>query len=312
MEISPFRRSMTYKPFAFPFAIELTIRHENAHWIESEIDLADDIHEWKTNKLSDIEKAYITNILRLFTQSDVAVASNYIDHLLPTFQNNEIRQMLLSFASRESTHQRSYALLNESLCLPDSEYHAFLSYVEMCDKLENMTNLSMFNDNEVALSLIKCVFSEGLSLFASFAMLLNFQRSGRMKGMGKVVEWSIRDETMHVEGLVALFHATGYRPLYSSVFDLCETFVKLEDAFIDLAYGKIGTIAGLSCDDMKRYVRYIADNRMIQLQYEPIFAIGKNPLSWMDWIVNGVDHTNFFENKITEYDVAGLRGTWAY
>jgi ribonucleotide reductase beta subunit family protein with ferritin-like domain len=312
MEISPFRRSMTYKPFAFPWSNALAIRHENAHWLESEIDLADDIHDWKTNRLTQIEKDYITNILRLFTQSDVAVASNYADFLIPTFHNNEIRQMLLSFASRECTHQRSYSLLNDSLGLPDSEYHAFLGYSQMSKKLEYMTDLDMSSDDQIALSLIKCVFSEGLSLFASFAMLLNFQRSGRMKGMGKVVEWSIRDETMHVEGLCQLFHTVGVRPLYSRVFELCETFVRLEDAFIDLAYEKIGVISGLSCDDMKRYVRYIADHRMIQLQYEPVFAIGKNPLPWLDWIVNAVDHTNFFENKITEYDVAGLRGTWAY
>jgi len=312
MEPSPYNPSRTFKPFLYPWAQELTIRHEKAHWIESEIDLADDVHDWKTGKVSDLEKDYITSILRLFTQSDVAVGSNYYNHLIPCFQNNEIRNMLGSFACREGTHQRSYALFTDTLCLPDQEYSAFLDYKEMVKKLSFMTSLDTSTDEQVALSLVKCVLSEGVSLFSSFAMLLSFQRFGKMKGMGKVVEWSIRDETMHVEGLVGLFHALGHRPVYSKVFDLVEDAIRLEDSFIDLAYSNIGNLDDLHKEDMKKYIRFVADARMIQLGYDPVFYVGVSPFPWMTWITAGVDHTNFFENKITEYDCGNLRGTWAY
>ena len=69
--------SETYKPFYYPWAVDLTVRHEKAHWIEEEVDLSEDVTDWKMNKVSSVEKEYITNILRLFTQSDVAVGQNY-------------------------------------------------------------------------------------------------------------------------------------------------------------------------------------------------------------------------------------------
>ena len=154
--------------------------------------MSEDVSDWKGGKVTDIEKEYITNILRLFTQSDVAVGQNYFDQFIPKFKNNEVRNMLGSFASREGIHQRAYALLNETLGLSDAEYHAFLEYKEMANKLAFMQKSDNSTHRGLALAVAKSVFNEGVALFASFVMLLNFQRFGKMKGMGKVVEWSIR------------------------------------------------------------------------------------------------------------------------
>lgn len=307
----------TYKPFLHPWAVDLTIRHEKAHWVEEEIDLSEDVQDWKSGKMSTMEKAYVMNILRLFTQSDVAVGQNYYDLFIPIFKNNEIRNMLGSFACREGTHQRAYALFTDTLCLPDSEYHAFLSFVEMTDKVEFMQSADLSTTQGIALALVKSVFNEGVSLFSSFAMLLHFQRYGKMKGMGKVVEWSVRDETMHVDGITQLFHkvCAGVPELAPSLLsdrirDISSQVIALEDRFIDLAYSEIGSLENMTKDDMKRYIRYIADNRLVCLGQPPQFNIASNPLPWMEWILNGVDHTNFFENKVTEYDIGGLKGTW--
>ncbi len=307
----------TYKPFLHPWAVDLTIRHEKAHWVEEEIDLSEDVQDWKSGKMSTMEKAYVMNILRLFTQSDVAVGQNYYDLFIPIFKNNEIRNMLGSFACREGTHQRAYALFTDTLCLPDSEYHAFLSFVEMTDKVEFMQSADLSTTQGIALALVKSVFNEGVSLFSSFAMLLHFQRYGKMKGMGKVVEWSVRDETMHVDGITQLFHkvCAGVPELAPSLLsgrirDISSQVIDLEDRFIDLAYSEIGSLENMTKDDMKRYIRYIADNRLVCLGQPPQFNIASNPLPWMEWILNGVDHTNFFENKVTEYDIGGLKGTW--
>ena len=120
-------------------------------------------------------------------------------------RNNEVRTMLASFAGREGVHQRAYALLNATLGLPESEFHAFLEYSEMADKLDFMANNNITSHTGLALALAQSVFNEGMSLFASFVMLLNFQRFGKMKGMGTIVEWSIRDETLHVQGNAKLF-----------------------------------------------------------------------------------------------------------
>ena len=308
--------SETYKPFYYSWAVDLTVRHEKAHWIEDEVDLGEDVSDWKTNKVTPVEKDYITNILRLFTQSDVAVGQNYYDQFIPKFKNNEVRNMLGSFANREGVHQRAYALLNDTLGLPDSEYHAFLEYKEMANKIEYMQKSDNSTHRGLALALAKSVFNEGVALFASFVMLLNFQRFGKMKGMGKVVEWSIRDESMHVEGNSNLFKSfCAEHPklvddsFKKEIYMMATEIVKLEDKFIDLAYS-LGDIEGLSADDVKKYIRYITDRRLLQLGLKTTFKVKENPLSWLEWILNGADHTNFFENRVTEYEVAGLSGNW--
>jgi len=308
--------STTFKPFHYPWAVEITTRHEKAHWIEDEVDLSEDVSDWKSGKMSVVEKEYITNILRLFTQSDVAVGQNYYDQFIPKFKNNEVRNMLGSFAAREGIHQRAYALLNETLGLPASEYHAFLEYTEMVDKVEFMTDADPSTVRGLGLALAKSVMNEGVALFASFVMLLNFQRFGKMKGMGKVVEWSIRDESMHVEGNSKLFRSyCSEHPrivdeeFKKEIYEMSRLAVDLEDKFIDLAY-KIGTIEGLDAAEVKQYIRYITDRRLLQLGLKPNFKVKENPLPWLEWVLSGADHTNFFENRVTEYEVAGLTGSW--
>ena len=85
--------------------------------------------------------------------------------------------------------------------------------------------------------------------------------------------------------------------------------VKLEDKFTDLAY-ELGDVDGLPKEDVKQYVRYITDRRLLQLGMKPNFKVKDNPLPWLEWVLNGADHTNFFENRVTEYEVAGLNGKW--
>ena len=308
--------SQTYKPFHYPWAVEITTRHEKAHWIEDELDLSEDVSDWKSGKVTQVEKDYVTNILRLFTQSDVAVGQNYYDQFIPKFKNNEIRNMLGSFAAREGIHQRAYALLNETLGLPDSEYHAFLEYKEMVNKIEFMQESDNSTMKGLGLALAKSVFNEGVALFASFVMLLNFQRFGKMKGMGKVVEWSIRDEYMHVEGNAKLFRQFCVEhpkvvddDFKTDIYSMARLAVKLEDKFVDLAY-KMGEIEGLDASEVKSYIRYITDRRLLQLGLKTNFKVKENPLPWLEWVLNGADHTNFFENRVTEYEVAGLSGNW--
>jgi len=308
--------SETYKPFHYPWAVEITTRHEKVHWIEDELDLSEDVADWKSGKMSAIEKEYVTNILRLFTQSDVAVGQNYFDQFIPKFKNNEVRNMLGSFATREGIHQRAYALLNETLGLSDAEYHAFLEYQEMADKIDFMMDSDPNTQRGLGLCLAKSVFNEGVALFASFVMLLNFQRYGKMKGMGKVVEWSIRDESIHVEGVSKLFKAYCQEfprivddEFKSTIYEMARQAVKLEDAFVDLAY-KLGPIEGLEQKEVKEYCRYITDRRLLQLGLKTNFKVKENPLPWLEWVLNGADHTNFFENRVTEYEVAGLKGKW--
>jgi glutaredoxin 3 len=310
--------SKSYKPFQYPWAVEFAQRHEKVHWIEDEINLEDDIGDWKRNKISACEKQFITQLLRLFTQSDVSVGSNYYDKFISVIKNNELRNMLGSFAAREAIHQRAYALLNDSLGLPVGDYSIFLEYKEMKDKIEFMEEADTGTQSGLGLALAKAVFNEGVTLFASFAMLLNFQRYGRMKGCGKIVEWSVRDESIHVEGVSKLFRVfceehprVATDDFKKAIYEMAKKIVKLEDKFIELVY-KNCSIEGLKEEEVKQYVRYITDRRLLQLGFKGIFKVKDNPIPWLEHILNAPDHTNFFENKVTEYSTAGLTGEWGY
>lgn len=318
--MSLFEYSTAYKPFLFPWAVELAVEHERMHWTEEEVDLADDVADWKTpGRLTPAEKNFISQILRMFTQSDVNVGRFYLDYLVPRFKNNEIRNMLASFAAREGTHQRAYALLNDTLGFPESDYTAFMEIREMADKSDFMLDANPSSHGGLGLTLAKSVFNEGVSLFASFVMLLNFQRRGLMKGMGKVVEWSTKDESKHVEGIARLFRALcDEHPrivtdaFKRAIYSMARQAVELEDRFIDLAYAQ-GAVEGLAPEEVKAYIRFITDRRLVQLGLKPNFSVGgKNPLPWVDVVLNAPDLTNFFENKVADYEVGSLSGDWSF
>ena len=311
--------SVSYKPFRYPWAVERALEHEKAHWGEWEANLQDDVGQWKDGRILPEEKEHITQILRLFTQSDVEVASNYLNVFIPMFKNNEIRAMLSSFAAREFIHQRSYALLNDTLGLDEHEYSAFLEYKDMKNKIEFMRTQDCLTPESLAIALAQTVCNEGMSLFSAFVMLLNYQRSGKMKGMCEIVEWSIRDETMHVEGMTQLFLTfvqetpnLDLENIKRIVKELYQEAVLLEDAVIDQAYGKCTQKSGLEKEDVKKYVRYLADRRLQQLGLEPIYNIGSNPIGWLDWIVSGDSFKNFFEGRVTDYSASGLKGDWGW
>ena len=160
-------------------------------------------------------------------------------------------------------------------------------------------------------------FTEGLQLFASFAILLNFPRFNKMKGMGQIVTWSIRDETLHTESIIRLYHTyvkenlteKEAAQLRTKLHSHVQKVVTMEDAFIDLAF-EAGDIQGMKPLDIKRYIRYIANLRMKQLGMEEVYNIKENPLPWMEEMLNVQEHTNFFENQSTEYGKAATKGEW--
>ena len=225
--------------------------------------------------------------------------------------------MLSAIASSEANHAHSYSLLNDTIGLPDKEYKAFQEYKEMSNKHEYLFT-SKGKGLEGLAREIACfsAFGEGLQLFASFVMLLNFQRYGRMKGMCQIVTWSIRDETHHVDGMIKLFHQLikenpniWTEKFKASIYQTARDMVDLEDKFIDLCYAN-GDMRELSAADVKQYIRYIADRRLISLGMKGIYKVKRNPLPWVEEMINAPTHTNFFENRATDYAKGALTGNW--
>lgn len=532
-----------YKPFTYPWAYEAWLAHEQSHWLFSEVPMNEDIKDWK-NKLTDEEKKFLTNILRFFTQGDIDVAGGYVNNYLPIFKQPEVRMMLLGFAAREAIHIAAYSHLIESLGLPESTYHEFMEYVEMTEKHDFVENISQENRsifNTAKQIAVFSAFTEGMQLFSSFVMLLNFPRHGKMKGMGQIITWSIVDEavakgtevlteggwkpietllltdkvfqydmatketsfvypqkiqatvrehsyvfesdtihqhvspnhrmiimnedgtvgevtaekstgdetlilngnksgtkttlskedkklikdvisgslsysmiyneipkidsswakdavnyyltqkkpknmdisvkdvfdtlaniaggvisddkfveiettkvtktkqehtardfyclavpgkaffirsngkisvtgnTFHTDSMIKLFRTyigenkeVWNDELKSALYNIAEKMVELEDKFIDLSYEMTdGNMNNLSKDDLKTYIRYIADRRLISMGLKGIFKVKKNPLPWVEEMINAPTHTNFFENRATDYARGALTGDWS-
>jgi len=305
-----------YKPFQYPWAYEGFKAQKKMEWHPEEVALADDIKDY--NNLSPDNKKLITQIFRFFTQADIDVAGGYASHYLPTFKAPEIRMMMAAFAGMEATHIDAYSLLIETLGLPDEECKMFNNYRAMREKHEYLEQFNMSNNREIAKSLaVYSGFTEGVQLFSSFAILLNFPRQNLMKNMGQIISWSVRDENLHVEYMTKVFRTFIQEnpevwddETKASIYSAAETVVNLEDAFIDICFD--GTkIEGITPNHVKMYIRFIAGRRLHQLGLKNIFGVKDNPLPWVDAMINAVEHTNFFENRPTEYAKAATTGDWS-
>lgn len=317
--------SKVYKPFNYSQFVKWTIDHEVLFWGEWEASLQSDVRQWQST-IQTGAKDHITQILRLFTQSDQIVGGSYADIFIPYFRNNEVRMGLLSIANRESTHVRAYALLNDTLGLHESEYSAFMDFTEMSNKAEFMMDFYSLEEcksspSKMAKNIALTVINEGLSLFSAFAQLLAYQRpegGAQMLGMCSIVEWSVRDETKHVEMMTQLFqlyckeNPEIVTDLFkASIYSMFRKAVDLEDKFIDLSFRLEGP-AGLTAEDVKQYIRFIADRRLTQLGLKPNWGVSENPLPWIDHIIGGASHTNFFESRVTDYSHKGLQGDFGW
>ena len=310
------KEKAVYKPFRYPWCYDAWLTQQRIHWLPEEIPLAEDVRDWQKN-LTAHEKNLLTQIFRFFTQADVEVNNCYLRHYTTVFKPTEVLMMMTAFASMETIHVAAYSHLLDTIGMPESEYSAFLKYKEMEDKYDYMQNFNVNNKREIAKTVaVFSAFTEGLQLFASFAILLNFPRFNKMKGMGQVVTWSVRDETLHCNSMIKIFNTfCAENPgllddsLKKEITDACRTIVEHEDAFIDLAF-EMGPIEGLTAQQIKDYIRWIANRRLVQLKLDEIYDVKENPLEWIDTMLNGVEHMNFFEGRATEYSKASTKGSW--
>ncbi len=261
----------------------------------------------------------VVNVLTILLAFGIFIYILNVKNYLPYFPQPEIRMMLMGFAAREALHIAAYSHLIETLGLPEVTYSQFMEYQEMREKHEYVLDLSGQNttkENTATHIAVFSAFTEGMQLFSSFIMLLNFPRHGKMKGMGQIVTWSIVDETMHTENMIKLFktyiqenNEIWNDNLKSKIYVIAEKMVELEDKFIDLAFD-IGPMENLTPEQVKTYIRYIADRRLISMGMKGIFKVKKNPLPWVEEMINAPTHTNFFENRATDYAKGALSGNW--
>lgn len=327
--MSVFNESLSYRPFSYPWAVEAAQKHEiDMYWSTHQISLQDDIQQYFSKEglctgtvSHEQNKAILDKTLCLFTEMDRTVGQGYTE-VLPFIKNNEIRNMMLRFASREVTHQTAYALAAETFGFSNSDWTAFGQYVEMVEKLDVMAQDIVppgSSDNlRAAIKLTQILLGEGIGLFGAFATLLNQKRYGLLPGFNDINEWSLKDEAEHVLNNVKTvgemrndLTEVEELTLETVTLKFVERFKQAEYKYLELVF-EMGGAEGLTLEEMKAYIDYLGALRLYQLGYITLREVPANPLPWMEWLLGANKHSNFFEKKVADYVHKELPGTINY
>ena len=306
-----------YKPFEYPQAFEYYKNQHRAHWLADEVPLASDLNDWRLN-LNESEKNLIGNILKSFAQTEVHVNDYWSSKISQWFPKPEVVAMASAFGAFEAIHAEAYARLNDELGLDN--FQAFMEDEASRNKIERLLETPSDTIEEKALALaIFSAFTEGVNLFSSFAILMSFQLRNMLKGTGQIVEWSVRDESLHSTAGCWLFRTLMQESpeldtveMRNNVIEACNISVKLEFDFIDKAF-EMGEIEGLNKDQLKNFIKARANDKIKELGYNPVYndidpALLKQ-MEWFSHLTSGKTHQDFFANRVTDYSKS--TGDWS-
>ena len=306
-----------YKPFRYEYGYTMWQVQNQVQWLPEEVVMTEDVRDWKS-KLTDAERNLMTNIAPLFTQNDILVNNVYTHQYARLFLPNEIQMGISAIANIEATHVAAYAHLLDSLNFPESTYSVFMDIKEMSDKYDYTAGFK--TDTLLGIAIALVVFggmTEGVQLFGTFSIMLNFSRFNKLKGVGQIVAWSCRDEEMHVS-FVSKIH-NSFMSEYGHLIDMdlyrdavyraTRAIVEYECLFADKAF-ELGDIEGISLKDHKTYIHGIADKRLEQFGLEPLFGKPTNPYKWIDQLLGGPELANLFESRGSQYSRAATTGSW--
>jgi ribonucleoside-diphosphate reductase beta chain len=305
---------IVYKPFEYPQAYEYWLSQQQAHWLHTEVPMMSDLTDWNSN-LNVTEKNIIGSILKGFAQTETVVNDYWSGLVTKWFRKPEVIMMATTFGSMETVHAEAYSLLNETLGLDN--FSEFLEDESTMAKIENLMLVrDSFNGeknlHEIAKSLaIFSAFTEGVNLFSSFAVLLSFKMRNKLKGVGQIVEWSIRDESMHSEAGCWLFRTLieenpflKTKELEAAINEAALLSLKLELDFIDKVY-ELGDLEGCPKYDLQNFIKNRVNTKLGDLGYNPIITdidmTAVERMKWFDHLSAGKQHTDFFANRVTNY-----------
>ena len=323
-----FQERIPFKPFEYPnYYTEGWLKQAQAFWLHTEIPMQGDVKDWN-ERLTKEEKNLVGNILLGFAQTECAVSDYWTGMVTKWFPKHEIRQMAMMFGSQETIHATAYSYLNETLGLDD--FSAFLHEPAVAEKFELLTQTTAdwtpedLNTNpqarkEVARSLaIFSAFSEGVSLYSSFAVLYSFQMRNLLKGIGQQMKWSVRDESLHSKMGCQLFREMcGEFPelLEESkivIEEAAKLIVELESRFIDMIFEQ-GDLENLKKDDLKEFIKARTNSKLEELGYKGIFEYNTEQAENLEWfyhLTGGLTHTDFFAIRPTDYSKANEGEDW--
>ena len=308
------KERIVYKPFEYQEASDYWLKQQQAHWLHTEVPMMSDITDWKQN-LNATEKNIIGSILKGFAQTETVVNDYWTNLVTSWFRKPEIIKMGVTFGAFETIHAEAYSLLNETLGLDN--FSEFLEDEATMAKIENLMNVRDAHDGTPdwtarAKSLaIFSAFTEGVNLFSSFAILLSFKLRNLLKGVGQIVEWSIRDESLHSNAGCWLFRTLleenpdlNTPELRAEIEEAARLSLKLELDFIDKVY-EMGDLEGCPKYDLVSFIKHRVNTKMGDLGYGAIVndidPDALQRMKWFDSLSAGKQHTDFFASRVTNY-----------
>ena len=310
---------VVYKPFEYQEAADYWLKQQQAHWIHTEVPMMSDLADWNSN-LNETEKNIIGSILKGFAQTETVVNDYWTQLVTKWFRKPEIIAMATTFGAFETIHAEAYSLLNETLGLDN--FDEFMEDEATMAKIEALTSVrDSFNGekdiHEIAKSLaIFSAFTEGVNLFSSFAVLLSFKMRNKLKGVGQIVEWSIRDESLHSEAGCWLFRTLIKEnpelktpELEAAINEAALLSLQLELNFIKKCY-ELGDLEGCSQYDLEHFIKNRVNTKLADLGYKGIISeidmTAVERMKWFDHLSGGKQHTDFFANRVTNYSKGNM------
>ena len=318
--MSLLQERVVYKPFEYPKAYDYWLKQQQAHWLHTEVPMAQDVSDWKSN-LKNHEKNVVGGILKGFAQTETIVNDYWSTLVTKWFRKPEIIMMGTTLGSSETIHAEAYSLLNEQLGLDNfaefMEDESTMAKIEALMEVRDSHEKPDWHKRAVSLAIFSA-FTEGVNLFSSFAVLLSFKMRNLLKGVGQIVEWSVRDESLHSEAGCWLFRTLMEEhpefktdKLVADIQDAATNALKLEFDFIDKVF-EMGDLENLSKDELKNFIKHRVNTKMSDLGLAPLVPadqIDKGALKtmkWFDAVIAGKQHTDFFANRVTNYSKGHL------
>ena len=267
-------------------------------WTPDEIDFSKDHSDW--NKLTDNEKHFVTHVLAFFAGSDGIVMEN----LVTRFQGEVSSQVVKLFYSfqnaMEGIHSETYSLLIDTYVKDEDEKMKLFNAINTIPCIEKKADWALYwmrDHNKFPVRLVAFACVEGIFFSGAFCAIFWLKKRGLLPGLTFSNELISRDEGLHTQFAVALFHTLNTKILEDTVHEIIKQAVELEKEFICDALPC--SLIGMNAKMMSQYIEFVADRLAVQLGTPKIFG-AHNPFDFMD-LISLEGKTNFFEKKVSDY-----------
>ncbi len=312
-------------PFKYDWAWQKYLDGSANHWMPQEINMTNDIVLWKSEDgLTEDERVIVKRNLGFFSTADSLVANNLVLALYRLITNPECRQYILRQSLEEAIHTHAYQYCIESLGMDEGEIFNMyrevpcvarkaswgLKYTQEISDPDFRTGTEE-TDKQLLRNLIAfyCVL-EGIFFYCGFTQILSMGRRNKMTGTAEQFQYILRDESMHVNfGIDVINQIKIENPhLWDDQMKSDAAQMILEGTELEIQYARDTMprgVLGMNASMMEEYLKFIANRRLTQLGLDEEFTGVTNPFPWMSEIIDLRKEKNFFETRVTEYQVGG-------